>query len=143
MHAPTRSGSSRGASALEFALWLPVILAMIAGITDISWMMHSYHNVVRSARDGARVGVSIIEDEDTVAGSEVRARAVAHAQAILEGVRMPCDDRCDVTARIVTDSGAEFLEVQVRYDYEPLLNFLPLATTLESTFIMMLQQQSG
>lgn len=131
----------RGGAAIEFGLWLPVMLTIVSGITDVSWMMSRYHQVVRAARDGARVGVSIVEDEDTSYGTKIKAAAEAHAEAILDGVGMPCDDRCSVKADIVTNDGLDYLEVDVTYRYDPLLGMLPLQTDLNSRFVMMLQQQ--
>jgi len=130
-----------GGAAIEFGLWLPVIMAMLSGIVDVSWMMSRYHQVVRAARDGARVGVAIIEADDVAYGSEITAASTAHAEALLDGVGMTCDSDCTVTSTIITDGGLDYLEVEVQYEYEPLMNMVPLETTLQSRFTMMLQQQ--
>lgn len=132
----------RGGAAIEFGLWLPVIMSMLAGIVDIGWMMHAHHNVVRAARDGARVGVAVIEGDDVVAGTEAKDVAEDHARAILDGVRMTCTDaNCNVAADVIREDGVNYLRVTVGYDFEPLVKFLPLETRLQSQFVMMLQQQ--
>jgi hypothetical protein len=138
MTAPRRQ--RRGASALEFGLWLPVLVSGFAGMVDISWMMSEYSSVVRAARDGARVGVAVIEDEMVPPGSEMTVAAEAHASAVLAGVDMPCGTGCTVEATY--DASTEFLTVEVIYPYEPLLGFLPLATQLRSSFTMRSQQSS-
>ena len=132
-----------GGAAIEFALWLPVIMTMISGIIDVSWMMSRYHQVVRAARDGARVGVAIIEDDDTTYGAEIKAAAEDHTEALMDGVGLECstNPNCDVVADIVTEDGLDYLEVSVTYRYEPMMGILPLRTDLNSAFTMMLQQQ--
>jgi Flp pilus assembly protein TadG len=133
-----------GANVVEFGLWLPVLAILFSGIVDVSWLMSRYHNVARAARDGARVGVSIIEDEDSTPGDEMEAVAKSHAEAILNGVGMTCDTRCTVVASLTTVSSSDVLEVDVTYTYEPLIGLLPLgSSTLHSTFTMMVQQQTG
>ena len=139
-----RRRERRGANAVEFGLWLPVLAILFSGIVDVSWMMSRYHNVSRAARDGARVGVAIIEDETVTPGTVITATAKSHAEAILNGVGMTCDGRCTVTATLTTLSSNDVLEVDVTYDYQPLIGLLPLGTTaMRSRFTMMVQQQTG
>ena len=133
-----------GANAVEFGLWLPVLAVLFSGIVDVSWLMSRYHNVARAARDGARVGVAVIEDEDVTPGDEMTAAAKGHAEAILNGVGMTCDTRCTVTATLTTKSSSDVLQVDVTYNYQPLIGLLPLGTTaMRSRFTMMVQQQTG
>lgn len=131
----------RGANAVEFGLWIPVLFVLFAGLVDLSWLMSRYQNVVRAARDGARVGVAIIEDDDDVPGSVMGPVAEDHAKAILDGVGMTCDTGCTVEAKLIND-GSDMLEVRVVYPFEPLIGFLPLKTDMKSQFTMMVQQQS-
>lgn len=46
----------RGASALEFALLLPVFLVLVGGMVDYAWYMQQRALVVRAVREGVRVG---------------------------------------------------------------------------------------
>ena len=132
----------KGGAAIEFALWLPVMMTVASGIIDTSWMMSRYHQVTRAARDSARVGISIIEPEDVIPGVLVKAAAKDHAEDLLNGVGMGCvAPGCVVDATIVTQSGRDYLRVEVDWEYTPLMGLLPLNTNLHSEFMMMLQQQ--
>lgn len=131
--------SRRGAAATEFGLWLPILAVLISGVLDISWMMSRYHNVVRAARDGARVGASIIEPDDTVPGAIITVAAEEHAKAILDGVGMTCGAGCTVEATLVNLPGSA-IEVVVVYPFEPLLGIFPINVDMRSSFAMRVQQ---
>lgn len=51
-----RSGQ-RGAALVEFALVLPLLLIVIAGIVDFGFAFQRYEVVTNAAREGARMGV--------------------------------------------------------------------------------------
>ena len=52
-----RLGDARGAELVEFALILPLLLILIAGIVDFALMFQAYEVVTNAAREGARVRV--------------------------------------------------------------------------------------
>lgn len=49
-------GRRRGANAIEFALILPVLLAILSGIVDYGWIYMIRTAATSAARAGARVG---------------------------------------------------------------------------------------
>lgn len=49
--------SERGAELIEFAIVLPILLFVIAGIVDFGMMFRTWETVTNAAREGARVGV--------------------------------------------------------------------------------------
>jgi Flp pilus assembly protein TadG len=49
--------SERGAELIEFALILPILILLLAGIFEFGLMFRSYEAVTNAAREGARVGV--------------------------------------------------------------------------------------
>ena len=56
-HAPRpclRRGLRRGTSIIEFALVVPIVLALLIGILESAWMSKNYLAVANSAREGAR-----------------------------------------------------------------------------------------
>ena len=55
----------RGASALEFALTLPVVVAVLAGILEYGWYLFQLSNVVHALRDGTRIGVTVPNTDET------------------------------------------------------------------------------
>ena len=50
----TRAAKRRGASIVEFALVMPVALAILIGILESGWMSKNYLAVANAAREGAR-----------------------------------------------------------------------------------------
>jgi Flp pilus assembly protein TadG len=53
----SRWASERGAELIEFAIVLPILMLIIAGIVDFGMMFRTYEAVTNAAREGARVGV--------------------------------------------------------------------------------------
>jgi len=49
--------SERGAELIEFAIVLPILVFLIAGIVDFGMMFRTLEAVTNAAREGARVGV--------------------------------------------------------------------------------------
>lgn len=47
--------SERGAAAVEFALVVPILIALVFGTVDFGWAVNRYAAVGNAAREGARV----------------------------------------------------------------------------------------
>jgi Flp pilus assembly protein TadG len=54
---PVRWRSARGAELIEFAIVVPLLLLLLAGIFDFGMMFRTFEAVTNAAREGARVGV--------------------------------------------------------------------------------------
>lgn len=131
----------RGAAALEFALCLPVILLVIGGIVDLSAFVELTQVASRAARDGARIGATVIEGDDPT-GEGIEAAAVEQAELLLAEAGRPCGAGCDITADWVAIDGAMYVRVDVRYPYEPWVGLSRfLADHAGAEFVMMTQQQ--
>lgn len=52
----SRSAHSRGQALVEFALFIPILLLMLVGSTDISSLLDDHLNIVYATRTSARVG---------------------------------------------------------------------------------------
>ncbi|MFN2581499.1 MAG: TadE/TadG family type IV pilus assembly protein [Candidatus Dormibacteria bacterium] len=48
---------TRGAEVVEFALVLPLLLFLIAGIIDMGFLFNNYETLTNAAREGARVAI--------------------------------------------------------------------------------------
>jgi len=129
----------RGASAIEFALTLPVIVVVLAGILEYGWYLFQLSNVVHALRDGTRIGVTVPRADETGAA----ARAETHARTVLDGLGVPCTDGggCIVTATIAASGDVDTLTMAVEVDYEPIVGLLPTPSQLHGTFTMMVQEQ--
>ena len=131
----------RGASALEFALTLPVVLVILAGILEYGWYLFQLANVVHALRDGARIGVTVPLDDAT----PPTARAESHARAVLSGLGVPCDSGggCVVVASIGSTGEVDVLNLSIEVDYTPVVGLLPSPSHLHGTFTMMMQEQTA
>jgi Flp pilus assembly protein TadG len=129
----------RGASALEFALTLPIVMAVLAGILEYGWYLFQLSNVVHALRDGTRIGVTVPLDDD----EGPSARAEAHARAVLDGLGVPCTESggCAVTATIGPSGDISTLTTAIAVDYTPIVGMLPTPSQLSGTFTMMMVDQ--
>lgn len=73
---PVRWRSERGAELIEFAIVVPLLLLLLAGIFDFGMMFRTLEVVTNAAREGARVGVL-----PGYADADVQARVDAYMAA--------------------------------------------------------------
>lgn len=145
------SRDRRGVAAIEFALTIGVLLAVLLGIVELSLLMSRLYVVSRAARDAARVGAGVTDVADPE--GEIEATAVEHAAFVLNSAENnicgdpydPASSICTITADWGQDSsGWYLLTVDVAVDYESFTNLLPgLPDQTETTFTMLTQQQQG
>lgn len=141
MSQPVLSGR-RGAAALEFALCLPAFVLVMAAIIDLSTYLSVVQIASRAARDGARVGSTVIEG-DSPTGDEIEAAAVEQAVLLLDESGHLCAAGCDVTANWIDIEGVDYVRVDITYPYEPLVGLSTfLSDSVTTQFTMMTQQQS-
>lgn len=74
---------SRGQALVEFALFVPLLLFMVVGATDISTLLDDHLNVVYAARTGARVGSVIGSYSPTSAPYTADCAVIGAVQAAL------------------------------------------------------------
>jgi Flp pilus assembly protein TadG len=74
-----RLRDARGAELVEFALVLPLLLVLIAGIVDFALLFQAYEVVTNAAREGARVRVL---PGYTNADAQARVRAYLDASGL-------------------------------------------------------------
>jgi hypothetical protein len=56
MHNKTRSRRTKAQGLVEFALILPLLLALIMGIIDFGWLVYNYVSLYNAQREGLRYG---------------------------------------------------------------------------------------
>jgi len=128
----------RGSTAIEFALTLPVIFVIMAGILEYGWYLFQLSSVVHAVRDGTRIGVTVPLDE----GPE--AIATTHARNVLEGLGVSCGSgACNVEGALVPTGDITVLRLEIEVPYEPVIGLLPHPSHLHSHFSMMMQDRSG
>jgi len=129
----------RGNAAVEFALTLPLLLAIVSAILDYGWYLTQSGNVMQAVREGARLGATI--DQEDGPDSE----AIDHATASLRALGVPCDTAtaCNVEATILTVGGLDAITVTAEISYEPLMGIVPTPALLQGSMTMALEDQSS
>jgi Flp pilus assembly protein TadG len=123
--------SRKGASALEFALCLPVVITLLTGILDWGSYLSAMHEAQSAAREGARLGAATRQDEDPVGRAEARAAA-----RLLEvGI---------TGAGVATLSGLspdQVITVDVSAVYTPYVGLVPVPATVNGGMTMRMEDQ--
>lgn len=143
----------RGAAMIEFALWVPILVMLVAGIVDLARYMSVQHVVVRAARDGARLGVTVTQKVISVSprvteapdAATIQQTAVEHGLGIL--TESGITTGTTVNARWYRPALAPanqycWLEVTATAPYVQMMGALPgLGNTVRHRFTMMTQAQ--
>lgn len=120
----------RGAAMIEFALLLPVFIAILGITVDLGWFFWRHSIVLDAAREAARVGADTV-DSSTGRGpaseSDIENAAIRQGRAVLAAHGLACSGSCAVQADWETDraSGYELLTVHVEYPFHPILGMWP------------------
>lgn len=133
---PARSRRRRGGAAIEFALVLPVLLALVFGIIEYGWVFFQQANVLSAAREGARLGVTV----DQGSSPDPASTAVTRAQAVLNEYGMD-GAGATITASYAGTTPQETLTVNVQIPYDPLIGFVPTPPSLQAEMTMLLELQ--
>lgn len=92
----SNAGSDDGASAVEFAIVLPLLAMLLFGIIQYGYTFFEYIQVAQSAREAVRWGA--LGSSDT----EIRAKALAAAPAIAPTVAVSISRTADAVSVTVT-----------------------------------------
>jgi Flp pilus assembly protein TadG len=128
------AGRRRGAAAVEFALVLPVLLAILTGILEYGWLFLQQSNLSAAVREGARVGSMTMQADGPGAAAETRIRAAMTA------LNLP-GAAATVTTSQAGSTPSEILNVAVTMPYTPLIGLVPTPTQLAARMSMLLEDQ--
>ena len=135
-----RRSARRGASAIEFALTLPLVLAVVSAVLDYGWYLTQAANVLAAVREGARYGVTVDQDD----GPETA--AVNQTEAALAALGVQCGGAagdCTVDASVGQTGTLDSLTVSVEVGYIPLMGLVPTPEHLRGALTMALEDQTG
>ena len=120
-----------GGAALEFALTLPVLLVLLAGVIEWGWYLHQEVSVTWAARDGALAGSL------TPPASDVEGEAVAQTRRALEAAGFD-GDAAEVNAALEDSDSGALVRVTAAVPYASLLHLLPVPASLrgDSAFLL-------
>lgn len=133
-----RRSLRRGASAIEFALTLPVMITIFSVIVEYGWYFFQQSATLGAVRDGVRYGVTI----DPSSG-DPDLEAISRSRTVLEGYGISCPTEgaaCVVNAVINVD-GWDSMTVDITREYTPLLGLIPTPTTVGAQMTMLLEIQ--
>jgi Flp pilus assembly protein TadG len=122
----------RGANAIEFAILMPVLFAVITGIVDYSWIFTMRNAAMHAARAGARAG-SVTARAD--APDSRAAEAAAEAWAGL-GLTAP---NTIIAFRVGTP---ELMTVRMTVDVVYIFGLVYTPSTIQLTAVELMEQQS-
>ncbi len=125
-----------GASAVEFALTLPVFFLLLSGILDVGWYISQQHVVTQAARDSLRWSVRSSRNPHQAA---LLARDAGRAWLIAGGV--PCDEGCKIDADAVTIRGYHGVDLRVSVPITPMMGVLMPHQQVEVRYAMLLDRQ--
>ena len=98
-----RRGADRGASAVEFALVLPVLLIIVFGVIDFGRMLNAQITLTEAAREGSRA-------ESLGADPEARAALVGDLDGMdVDVTACPSPSGADDTTTVITSYPFEFV----------------------------------
>jgi Flp pilus assembly protein TadG len=127
----SRRGARRGANAIEFALTIPVFVAISLGILDGSWLLWQHIIALDAAQEGCRAGAIMnpgVHGENMAA---VEAEAKEKTSSRMNALGFGCvttpltDPPCSITIRSDDASGVDNLVCDVVYDSRPLVGVIP------------------
>jgi Flp pilus assembly protein TadG len=142
--------SRRAATAIEFAMMLPILLFFVSAVVDWGWYMTQRVAVARATMDGCRVGATVYEPSSLTAGTLIKPRAENRAKDVLSGMNMPCTaGRCSVTATYCANGAGgkcnnppfDALVVETQYDFDPFFGFVPIPDDMQEFFLMAVENQ--
>ncbi len=136
----------RGATAIEFALTVPMILFMVGAVVDWGAYMSLRTSVARAATAGARRGAAVFEPVDEVDGTLIVPAAEKRAILVLTEMGLGCTGTCVVEGEYCSageggDCGEPPLDtvlLRVTYPYTPMFGLAaaPTVITERSTFVV-------
>lgn len=131
----THHAPRTGASAVEFALTLPILMSILSGVVDYAWYFHQRDEVLMAVRDATRLGATVPLSE---APAVVTRLQVASRLSEL-GYSCP-SAHCIINVSIDTASHMPRLRVQASLPYESPIGLVPVPTTLDARATLALER---
>jgi hypothetical protein len=146
----SRPSPKRGASAIEFAIWLPILLMFISAVVDWGMYMTTRVTVARAVMEGTRFGAAVFEPTTVPAGSQIVPRARARTTNLIQNMGVSCAPpgcNIQVTYCNAGDGGPcsappfDGLVVEVTVPYVPFFDFVPTPDQINEKFLMAVENQ--
>ncbi len=126
-----------GTSLIEFALFLPVLAAMVMGISDVAMGYAEKLELEAAAyRALEKVAVRTTQSDFTAVGAEAAAEAGVPLSAVTIDTWLECDRarQTDITAPCAAgEETARYISVAIASSYTPTFDYGPLARSFGGT----------
>ncbi len=134
----------RGSNAIEFALILPVFLALVGVIFEYGFYFFMRSVVSRTVRDGCRAGAVIPPDESPDPQSTAE-DAIASSMSAYSFMGIDCssadDNRCETDIQFSGSSPSEVLSCDMTISYGGITGAIPVPETIQYSSFAMLEVQ--
>jgi len=150
-HEP-RSTRRSGSAAIEFAIWLPVLLMFVSTVVDYGFYMTQRVAISRATMEGARAGAALFEPPDSAPGTLVQAAALARTKLVLDELDISCSaPSCAVNTDYCPAGDAGCLDfasppfdaivVETSKSFTPLFGLIPTPARIDEKLIMATEHQ--
>ncbi|HEX3698708.1 MAG TPA: TadE/TadG family type IV pilus assembly protein [Polyangia bacterium] len=135
-HPLAKRDGRRGAAAVEFALVLPLFVAVLFGVIEYGWVFYQNFSVASAVRDGLRVGVTVA----AAATPDPGTTAVKRTQDLLTGVGI---NPAGVTINAIYNGStpSKTLTLSATMPYKALIGFVPVPSKIAYSMTMLLELQ--
>ena len=130
----------RGAHAIEFALTIPLFVAIVTAILEFGWMFFMRSTVIHAVRDGCRAG-AVIPFGEVPSPEEV---AQSTMTDFLGGYSIDCrgaEERCGIAVTVAGESPYETMDCTLDIAYEPIIGLIPHPERLGARSVVMFEIQ--
>ena len=131
-----RRRARRGAYAVEYALLLPVYVALVLGCIDASWVLWQRIAMEAAVEDGCRSGALRDPGVNFISWSSVQTAASTAVVNRLESYGVPCRD-CAVTVERRTVNSRVLLDCSIERTIQPLAGAMSLTTGFAQALVEM------
>lgn len=135
----------RGATAVEFALILPLVVVMFVGVLEYGWYFFTHSMVMRSARMGCRAGAVV----PTTGGMDPTAVAMSAMMDEMDDMSFSSvvcsaatpDPRCKGEVTLIGATPEMQISCAMDYDYGGITGLVPLPGRIQARSVLLLEFQ--
>jgi Flp pilus assembly protein TadG len=112
---------------VEFAMTLPIFLALLGGIVEYAWLFFLRAQTVTSVRDGCRSGSLVLQDDPGSSDHPAIEAARTSITDDLSWFNMECSDSdsdCSIEVSLSGSRPSEALECAATLPYTPIMGGL-------------------
>ncbi len=120
-------GRRRGATALEYALLLPVLMALMFGVVDWCWYLFEWMTITRAAGQGLRLATGLPLSEDPIGRAE--AETARWLRVGLDGG----ETAADIQASLLPTPEGTVLQISIDVAFQAPINLVWTPEQLSAT----------